>query len=100
MISMQISEFMADLDSLIFQQKQDYDKIPYVNFLEHFKDKPVWTQHILNIESPFMKLLQLENLFFFKTMISQEQKKWIIENDSLNKPITPMSITSKSPLNF
>ena len=59
---------MTDLDLLVYEQKQDFDKIPYVDFLEHLSERPNWKKHIENLDSPFLKLMQLENLFFFKTM--------------------------------
>lgn len=76
-IWMHLEIFMADLNELILKLEIEYeknhpgrtfnmDRIPYVQFLEHFKDKPDWKSAINDLNSPFMKLLQLENLFFVK----------------------------------
>ena len=78
---MRVEVFMEDLEELIVNVEKEYEelhpgethnleKIPYVKFLEHFKVKPDWESHISNVESPFMKLLQLDHLFFCKQVIS------------------------------
>ena len=38
-------------------------------FLQFYKDRPLWKEHVANIDSPFMKLLQIEKLFFITKKI-------------------------------
>ena len=52
--------------------KFNMDHMPYVKFLEYYKVKPSWERHIQNVDSPFMKLLQLDNLFFIKKILKAE----------------------------
>ena len=42
-------------------------------FLEYFKQMHFWEMCVSNVESPFMKLLQLDNLFFIKKVIKIEK---------------------------
>ena len=76
-----ISEYMNDLDCLITTCEEDFERehpgvrynlehIPYVKFLEHYKNQPQWSKHINNVESPFMRLLQIDDLFYCKTVVS------------------------------
>ena len=76
-IQVNVTEFMEDLDALVTKLEEAYEGndpsrrynlelVPYVNFLEHYKENPVWEKHIKNVESPLMRLLQLDNLFFSK----------------------------------
>ena len=53
--------------------KFNLDHMPYVKFLEYYKQKPDWERHIQNVDSPFMKLLQLDNLFFIKKILKMEK---------------------------
>ena len=48
--------------------------IPYVKFIDFFKNKGAWKSHITNIESTFMRLLQIDNLFYCKRIISENGK--------------------------
>ena len=77
LISMQIDDFVDDLHEFIFKTEKEYeqlhknkifnlDQLPYVKFLEHFKEKPEWKAVINNVDSPFMRLMQIDNLFFKK----------------------------------
>ena len=79
-IRMDISDFITDLDILIEEIETQFEttnpnircnleKIPYVKFLEHFKTKKEWIPHIMSTQSTFMRLLQLENLFFEKKVV-------------------------------
>ena len=38
-------------------------------FLQFYKDRLPWKEHVTNIDSPFMKLLQIEKLFFITKKI-------------------------------
>ena len=40
--------------------------VPYARFLDHFKKSKIFASHIKNIESSYMRLLQIDNLFFTK----------------------------------
>lgn len=83
---MQVDDFIDDLNELMFRLEAEFEeshpgelfnleRIPYVQFLEHYKEKPEWKPHVSNINSPFMRLLQLENLFFVKTIVAEELAK-------------------------
>ena len=77
---MEIEEFFDELEELVAffrlntnDPRPNFDQIPYVMFLEFYKKRPKWEIHICNIESPFMKLLQLDKLFFMKKIIKMEK---------------------------
>lgn len=76
-----ISEFMMDLDILITNCEIEFEKnnpgqrynlehIPYVKYLEYFRKNNNWQKYINNVESPFMRLLQIDELFYCKTVVS------------------------------
>ena len=68
---MNIKEFVKELDSLSMKlgkeyeasapagkkRQYDYDHIPLLKFIEHFKELEHWRRVIKNLESPFMRLL-------------------------------------------
>ena len=83
-IYMQVEDFDDDLNALILQVEQeieagsdgvqhDLEKIPYVKFLDYFKEKPGWASYVNNVESSFMKLMQLDNLFFEKKVVHKRK---------------------------
>ena len=76
-----ITDFIEDIDSMMNSYLEDLakvnpdvnridDNIPYVEFLDYFKEKPGWKPLINNVDSPLMRLLQLEKLFYKKVLIS------------------------------
>jgi hypothetical protein len=80
---LEVEEFFDELTELVSlyraklaadnDPRLNYEQIPYVMFLEFYKKRPRWEMHICNIESPFMKLLQLDKLFFVKKIIKMEK---------------------------
>lgn len=78
---MKIEEYIEGLDDLVTKLEAKFEEenpnmrynceyIPYVQFLEHYKAQSDWEKHINDVESPFMRLLQLDKLFFNKKVIS------------------------------
>ena len=76
-----VEEYIEGLDDLIKKLELKFveehpnsrfncEQIPYVQFLEHYKTQSDWKKHINDVESPFMRLLQLDKLFFTKKVIS------------------------------
>ena len=75
---MQLKVFMHDLDELIFRLESEFEnkhkhvrfnleRIPYTSFIKWYqnnKSYPGWTALIEDVDSPFMKLMQIDNLFF------------------------------------
>jgi hypothetical protein len=47
----------------------DYERIPYTQFLNFFRNEAEWNSLIENTESPLMKLLRIDNLFMIKHLI-------------------------------
>jgi len=81
-IELDIEDFFTELTELqeLYKLKCEkegrivnLDNVPYVDFLEFYKTKPKWEVLICNEESPFMKLMQLDNLFFVKKVIHREK---------------------------
>ena len=76
-----INDFIEDMDSMMDSYHSELgnqnpenritDNIPYVEFLDYLKEKPGWKMLINNVDSPLMRLLQLENLFFKKILVKQ-----------------------------
>jgi hypothetical protein len=53
------------------QQKQfDIEALPYVDFIEFFKQKKTWKKVITNGNSPFMRLITMGDVFFKKKIIA------------------------------
>ena len=87
---------MEEIDTLInlideenerngYRNSNCQDYVPYVRFLQHFKEIDGWDRFINDVNSPFMKLLQIESLFYFKKKISkveviQDEFKTVQEN--------------------
>ena len=47
----------------------DYERIPYTQFLNFFRNEEEWHTLIENTESPLMRLLRIDNLFMIKHII-------------------------------
>lgn len=84
LIFMHIREFIDKFNELIGtirEETEDDTKmhklslqyVPYVRFIDHFKSDPKWKDHLEDIESAFMRLLQIENLFFVKYILNQKK---------------------------
>lgn len=65
-----ITDFCSDVDEVLklygsFEDDQaQEDHVSYLNFLDYFRHKPLWEEHILNKKSSFMKLLKIEGIFY------------------------------------
>jgi hypothetical protein len=59
-------------------------------FLKFYKTRDPWTEHVVDIDSPFMKLLQIEKMFFRKKIIKNEKlngltlTNFIMNEDSID----------------
>lgn len=85
---LQIDTFIDDLDELIFDCESKFEAsnpgvrfnlehIPYVKFINWYQKNQSyasWKQHIENVESPFMRLLQLDDLFFIRKLVEETPK--------------------------
>ena len=49
------------------------EHIPYVQFLELSKRSKEFEPLIINVQSPFMRMLQIDDLFFQKKIIKMEK---------------------------
>ena len=79
---------MYDLDLLIKGLEEQYEsshkhsrfnleKIPYVSFIKWYQNNKSysgWKALIEDVDSPFMKLMQIDSLFFQIDSISEEKK--------------------------
>jgi len=83
-----ITEFTDDLNALIakvedevehgcheLKHQMDLDLIPYVKFIEHYREKPLWKNHVQNVDSCLMRLLQIDNLFYSKKKLSPKKAR-------------------------
>tara|TARA_B110000285_G_C14677322_1_gene403107 strand:- start:280 stop:498 length:219 start_codon:yes stop_codon:yes gene_type:complete len=48
------------------------DLVPYIDFIEFFRTRIGWEEHITDPNSPFMRLLQLDDLFMTRKVISKQ----------------------------
>ena len=53
-------------------KRGEQDSVPYSQFVEHLNSKPEWQSQIQNTESPFMRLLQEDDLFLTKKIITNQ----------------------------
>ena len=50
------------------------EMVPYSSFVEHFSKIKEWQATFKNFNSPFMKLMQIEDLFFCKVIKKRAPK--------------------------
>jgi len=103
---------MAEIDGLIDKIDKQHEKkcnpnsralpmdhVPYVTFIEHFRHKEQWRNHMNNVDSCFMRLLQLDDLFYTKRTVKQKDKITEVYTEIMdNEPITPANGKNKKCL--
>ena len=84
LVFMHVAEFVDKFNDLIFAIRDETQAdpamhklclqyVPYVRFIDHFKHDAKWQDHLADVDSPFMRLLQIENLFFVKYILKQKK---------------------------
>ena len=51
----------------------DMDNIPYLDFINHFKQLEAWKPHITDDKSPFVRLFTTGDIFFKKRVIAEQK---------------------------
>lgn len=105
--TMNVSTFVADIDFLIAKLEKEnnkqsqpivYDKeyIPYATFTQYFGKKKEWAAHIKNFNSCFMRLMQIENLFYCKKQVFQPPINNQNNSEIPNNRLQPMVIAGQT----
>lgn len=85
-----IDHFVADLDKLVDcceeevecqkngEQSVRYnrDYVSIVDFINMIEEKPEWQPILKDVDSPFLKILRLDDAFFNKRVICQQNNNW------------------------
>lgn len=76
------------------------DLVPYVQFIEYFREKPQWRTAMSDVDSCFMRLLQIDNLFYKKKKVVMELNESFSNVERVHTPVervhTPSIKSSKS----
>ena len=84
---MRIDHFVDDLDKLVDECEQkvegcqkhakyNRDYVSIVDFIDHYDEKSEWQPILKDVDSPFLKILRLDDVFFNKRVICQKSNNW------------------------
>lgn len=120
---MRVDHFVADLDKLVDEceefvegpqgnpknnngnadggqtpVKYNRDYVSIVDFIDHYEEKSEWRTVLKDVDSPFLKILRLDDAFFNKRVVSQKSDNWRKIGSTVKVAKTLQTPTSASTL--